>query len=78
MNVKIRRVSTGDAHTDQKWLTLEGYVDGVPEVTKRRAISTAALASGDVEFEKEKAKLIADVAEYATRWEAVQEALNSL
>lgn len=76
--IKVRRVLSGDAHTDQKWLVLEGYIDGVPEVTKRRSISTAALASGDLTLADEKARLIADVEEYHDRWAAVQAALEDL
>lgn len=76
--VNIRRVSAGSEHLDQKWLVLEGYVEGVPEVTKRRSVSTAALASGDVTLADEKARLIADVQEYHGRWLAVQEAVKQL
>jgi hypothetical protein len=72
------RVVTSDPHTDQKWLVLEGYVTDVPQVTKRRSINTASLADGSVALADEKAKLIADVEEYYTRWTAVQEALKSL
>lgn len=72
------RVITSDPHTDQKWLVLEGSVEGCPQVTKRRSINTAALVDGSLTLESEKAKLIADVEEYHTRWVAVQEALKGL
>jgi hypothetical protein len=75
--VVVQRASSGDAHEDQKWLVLEGSVPGTP-VVKRRSINTAALVSGDLTLEGEKAKLIADVEEYHARWIAVQTALESL
>ena len=76
--ITVKRIVSGDTHTDQKWLVLEGSVEGVPEVTKRRSISTAALASGDLVLVDEKAKLIADVEEYHDRWLAVQAAIGEL
>ena len=76
--IQVKRIVSGDPHVDQKWLVLEGSIEGVPEVTKRRSISTAALASGDLVLADEKAKLIADVEEYHDRWCAVQAALEQL
>lgn len=76
--INLKRIVSGDPHIDQKWLVLEGSVEGVPEVTKRRSISTAALASGDLNLPDEKARLIADVEEYLDRWNAVQAALENL
>lgn len=76
--IQVKRILSGDPHTDQKWLVLEGSAEGVPEVTKRRSISTAALASGDLNIADEKARLIADVEEYHDRWMAVQAALEEL
>ena len=78
MQVNVRRVLLGNDHDDTKWLVLEGFVGGVPEVTKRRAINTAALASGALTLAAEKARLIADVEEYLARWNAVQEQLKDL
>lgn len=78
MTVKISRISLGDEHSDSKWLVLEGSIDGVPQVTKRRTISTAALASGDLTIAAEKARLIADVEEYYARYSAVQKAIKEL
>ena len=78
MSVKVRRVFLGNDHEDTKWVVLEGYVDGVPQVTKRRAINTAALVSGHLTLEDERDKLVADVAEYLFRFQAVQEALKRL
>lgn len=76
--INVQRILSGDPHTDQKWLVLQGSVDGVPEVTKRRSISTAALADGSLSVESEKARLIADVEEYLARWKAVQAAVENL
>jgi hypothetical protein len=75
--IKITRI-TADEHTDQKFLVLEGSVEGVPQVTKRRSINVAALVSGDLTLEGEKAALIADVEEYLARWGALQQALQEL
>lgn len=78
MSVKITRVALATEHDNQKWLVLKGEIEGVPQVTKTRSINTAALASGALTLEGEKAKLIADVEEYLTRWQAVQQALTEL
>jgi hypothetical protein len=75
--MKITRIESGDPHLDQKFLVLQGEIEGTP-VIKRRSINTAALVSGDLTLEGEKAKLIADVNEYHARWIAVQTALESL
>jgi hypothetical protein len=76
--IKVRRVSLGSEHEDQKWLVLEGYIETCPQVTKRRTINTSALADGSLTLAGEKAKLEADVAEYHARWLAVNEALKDL
>jgi len=76
--ITVKRISSGDPHTDTKWLVLEGTYEGVPQATKRRTINTAALASGHLLLANEKAALIADVEEYAQRYLAVQEALREL
>lgn len=78
MSVKVRQVKLGNVHDDQKWIVLEGCIDGYPQVTKRRAINTAALADGSLTLAAEKAALIADVEEYYARDLAVQEALKDL
>jgi hypothetical protein len=75
--MKITRIESGDPHLDQKFLVLQGEIEGTP-VIKRRSINTAALVSGDLTLEGEKAKLIADVNEYHARWIAVQTALENL
>jgi len=76
--INIKRVVIGNDHDDAKWLVLEGSVEGVPAVTKRRTINTAALVSGATTLEAEKAALIADVEEYHARYQSVQEALKDL
>lgn len=78
MSVKISRIVLPSEHDNQKWLVLEGSIDGCPQVTKRRTINTAALADGSLTLEAEKAQLIADVEEYYARWNAVQQALTQL
>ncbi len=72
IEVRVRRVLSGDEHTDQKWLTIEGSVDGVPAVTKRDSISMAALASGAIVLADRVTKMRADVAEYHANWLALQ------
>lgn len=78
MTVTIKRVLLGNDHDDSKWIVLEGSVEGMPQVTKRRTINTAALVSGDITLAGEKAQLIGDVEEYQARYQSVQEALKGL
>lgn len=78
MTVQVRRVPFNDEHMDQKFLVLEGYIDGMPQLTKRTTINTSALADGTLVLADVKAKLVADVEEYRTRWTAVQQALQEL
>lgn len=78
MSVQVRRVPFNDEHMDQKFLVLEGCIDGMPQLTKRITINTSALADGTLALADVKAKLIADVEEYHTRWNAVQQALTEL
>ena len=76
-DVRIEYVSSGNEHTDQKWITLRGSVPGTP-VFKTRTVNTAARVSGVTTLEAEKARLVADVEEYHARWLAVQAALATL
>lgn len=78
MAVLLRRVASGDEHMDQKFLVLEGSIEGLPQLTKRVTVNTAALADGSVLLATVKAKLIADVEEYHARYLAVQAALEEL
>lgn len=78
MTVTIKRVTAGNDHDDTKWLVLEGSIDGIPAVTKRRTLNTAALASGDLVLADEIATLRADVEEYAARLIAVEAAVAQL
>lgn len=76
--IKVRRIQLDTEHDNQKWLVLEGYIDGCPAVTKRTTMNTAAIASNPGHYEEKKAKLIADVEEYYARYLAVQEQLKNL
>lgn len=76
--IKVERIQLDTEHENQKWLVLQGSVEGCPAVTKRRSINTAALADGSLTLDSEKAKLIADVNEYYARYLAVQEQLKNL
>lgn len=71
MEVKVRRVPPADDHEAQKWLVIEGRVDGCPAVTKRDSINVAAIASGDIVLADRVAKMRADVEEYYGRWLAL-------
>ena len=70
--VQIREVPFNDEHLDQKWIVLEGYVDGVPACTKRRTVNVYALVSGALTLEAEEQKLRATVTEYKERWDELQ------
>jgi hypothetical protein len=76
--VNVKRIVSGDDHDDAKWLVLEGSIDGFPQITKRRSINTAALVSGDLNVESEKAQLVSDVQEYHARYLALQAAIKDL
>jgi len=76
--ITVKRILIGNDHDDTKWIVLEGSVEGVPQVTKRRTINTAALVSGVTTIADEKAALMADVQEYLDRYQAIQDALNDL
>lgn len=67
MSVQVRRIQLDTEHDNQKWVVLEGYIEGYPQVTKRRSINRAALADGSLTLAAEKAKLVADVEEYFRR-----------
>ena len=78
MSVQVKRIRLDTEHDNTKWVVLEGFVDGIPAVTKRRSINTASLVDGSRTLADEKAKLIADVEEYLARYNAVQEQLRDL
>lgn len=77
MEIKIRRVPIGDEHLDQKFVVLEGYVEGTP-VAKRVTINTAALVDGSLSIITEKEKLRATISEYLGRWLVAKEAIDDL
>lgn len=76
--IKVRRVRFGDEHMDQKFYVLEGYIEGVPAVTKRDTINIAAIASGDVSLQDRIDKMKADVAEYHARLQALEQLPDEL
>lgn len=76
--VKVRRVKFDDEHMDQKFYVIEGYIEGVPAVTKRDTINIAAIASGDVVLADRVAKMRADVAEYYTRLQTLEQLPDEL
>lgn len=71
-------VSVACIQSDHTWIVLEGSIEGCPQVTHRRSIHAAALASGGVVLADEKAELTAEVERAYIRWQAVQEALKDL
>ena len=72
MTVNTRRVMLKTEHENQKWYVLEGYVEGVPAVSKRVTIAVTALASRPALLEQSRTKLIADVTEYHANYLALQ------
>lgn len=71
MQVKVVRIPPADDHEAQKWLVIEGSIEGCPAVTKRDSINVAAIASGDIVLADRVAKMRADVEEYYGRWLAL-------
>jgi hypothetical protein len=67
-DVRIRRISSANEHEAQKWLVIEGSLEGCPAVTKRESINVAALASGDLVLAERVQKMRDDVVEYYGRW----------
>ena len=78
MKVRVKRIKTESEHEDQKWIVIEGSIDGEPQLTKRRTISTSSLADGSLDIDDEIQKLKADVTEYHARWMAVTAAMLKL
>jgi len=77
-DIKVRRVPPANDHEAQRFYVIEGYIDGVPAVTKRDAINVAALASGDVSLQERIDKMKADVAEYYGRLQALDQLPDEL
>jgi hypothetical protein len=71
-------ISVACIQSDHTWIVLEGSIEGIPQVTHRRSIHAAALASGALILSTEKAELIAEVERAYIRWQAVQRALAEL
>jgi acyl CoA:acetate/3-ketoacid CoA transferase beta subunit len=70
--VKVERVMLETEHDNQKWLVLQGSIDGVPAVTKRVSIAVAALVTNPGLLDHARAKLISDVAEYHANYLLLQ------
>lgn len=70
--VKVRRVMLKTEHDNQKWICYEGYVDGVPAVTKTLTIATAAYVARPAILDEALTKLRSDVAEYHANYLALQ------
>ena len=75
MTVTVKAISGPDSGA---FLYLSGYIEGVPQVTQTRTVALAALASGALTVEGEKAALIAAVEQAWTNWNAAQAAIASL
>lgn len=67
--IKVKRIQLDTEHDNQKWLVIQAYVDGRPELTKTRAINRASLADGTLTVEGQMAELISVVDEYMKRTE---------
>jgi hypothetical protein len=78
VTVRVSRVLFDNEHDNQKWIVLQGEVEGCPAVTKRRTINVAALVDGTLTLQNEKARLIADVEEYHARWLMLQQLASEL
>ncbi len=72
MNVIVKRVLFGNEHDDQKWIVLEGSIEGCAPVTKRVTIAASAYVADRSILETHRTKLIADVTEYHANWLALQ------
>lgn len=59
-------------HDNQKWYVIEGYVDGVPAVTKRASIAVSAIVYRPEILEEARAKLVSDVSEYHANYLALK------
>lgn len=66
--VKTRYVPFDNEHENQKWIVIEGYVNGVPQVTKRVTVAVNALVTRPALLEEARAKLVNDVTEYHANW----------
>jgi hypothetical protein len=71
-DVTIRRVMLKTEHENQKWLVLQGSVEGVPAVTKTASIAMSAYVSRPAILDETRIKLIADVQEYHANYLALQ------
>lgn len=72
IEVKTRRVMLATEHDNQKWYVLEGYVDGIPAITKRVSVAVAGIVQDPTLVERARSKLVADVTEYHANFLALQ------
>lgn len=72
VEVKTRRVMLETDHDNQKWFVYEGFVDGVPAVSKRVSIAVAALVANPGLLESARTKLVSDVTEYHANYLALE------
>ena len=70
--VIVTRVPLKTEHDNQKWLVLQGAVEGVPAVTKRVTIAMPALVADITLLDRAREKLISDVTEYHANWLVLQ------
>lgn len=69
--VKTRRVTLSGSD-NLNWYVIEGYVEGVPSVTKRVSIAVSALVTRPELLEQARTNLVADVTAYLANYEALQ------
>lgn len=70
--ITVTRITPSDEHERQKWVVLEGSVEGCPAVTKRYSIAVSAIVTRPALLDEARAKLIADVTEYYANYQALQ------
>jgi hypothetical protein len=74
MEVTIKNVTGSDIN----WVVVEGSIEGFPQVTQRRSIHAAALASGQLTIASEIATLKEAVSRGLTHWQAAQAAIAQI
>ncbi len=73
MSVTVTRVMLDNEHDNQKWIVLQGAVEGSPEATwKRATIAVSAYVARPAILDEARAKLIADVTEYDAHYLTLQ------
>ena len=72
LEVQTRRVEPASEAERLQWYVIEGYVEGVPAVTKRVSIAVSALVTRPELLEQARANLVADVTGYLANHIALQ------